>query len=307
MTNDEFGEYLAGLIEADGCFDRGCCEIVFQYTDFALAVAICKRLGLDPEKHVRDARKNKRNCYRFLVARGSCGSILKATNGKFVAPYKVAQIKKFGYDTYLNISVKNASLSNYTGFWLTGFIEGDGTICINSNRSCHLGIGQSSLEILELVASKFRLNVCTRAPCKRSSKRKLQSTVATSGKEKLRLFFDHFDKFPLQGTKGVKMLFFYEAYKVRIKKKHLTAQGRILFEIYQDHIHRVKPLNNKTGLCVVGLTNENDIKFEDENNDEKLPDGRPAKRKSKKKSKKSQKGRPAKRSSKTTQKKVDTN
>jgi len=113
LTHNEFGYFLAGLIEGDGWFGYKQLHIIFGEEDTSLAYFIKKRVGhgniykIKNKKAVRYVCKNKTG---LLI-------ILSLINGKLLSNYKYDQLIKHNYSEDFNLSIlpplKKLTLDNY--------------------------------------------------------------------------------------------------------------------------------------------------------------------------------------------------
>jgi hypothetical protein len=101
LTENEFGYFLAGLIEGDGWFGNKQLHIMFAEEDTSLAYYIKKRVGygnvykIKDKKAVRYICKNKTG---LLI-------ILSLINGKLLSNLKYDQLIKHNYNEDFNISI----------------------------------------------------------------------------------------------------------------------------------------------------------------------------------------------------------
>jgi|SRR4051812_31408342 hypothetical protein len=113
LTNNEFGYFLAGLIEGDGWFGYKQLYIIFAKEDTSLAYYIKKRIGhgnvykIKDKKAVRYICKNKAG---LLI-------ILSLINGKLLSNLKYDQLIKHNYSEHFSICIipplKKLTLDNY--------------------------------------------------------------------------------------------------------------------------------------------------------------------------------------------------
>src|SRR5699024_10019230 len=113
LSDDEFGHFLAGLIEGDGWFGKKQLHIIFSEDDISLAYYIKKRIGYGYVYKIKD-----KNAVRYICKNIICLSfILSLINGKFISEYKYKQLINHGYDEDFNIEIfpplKKLSLDNY--------------------------------------------------------------------------------------------------------------------------------------------------------------------------------------------------
>jgi|SRR6267154_616790 hypothetical protein len=100
-TDEEFGYYLAGLIEGNGNFGDHRFEIAFNKEDAFLAYYIKKRIGYGSVLNL----KNK-NYVRYVL-RHSEGlkRVLDLVNGKFLTDKKIHQILTHKYDSKFGLII----------------------------------------------------------------------------------------------------------------------------------------------------------------------------------------------------------
>jgi hypothetical protein len=100
-TDEEFGYYLAGLIEGDGYFGDHRFEIVFNKGDTFLAYYIKKRIGYGSILNLKN-----QNSVRYVL-RHSEGlkRVLGLVNGKFLTDKKINQILTHKYDSKFNLTI----------------------------------------------------------------------------------------------------------------------------------------------------------------------------------------------------------
>jgi hypothetical protein len=89
LNDNQFGHYLAGLIDGDGHFSNKLqLLIVFNSLDVSLAYYIKKRLGYGTVKKV----KNKNAFILVIVARKGLEKVISLINGKIRTENKFSQI-----------------------------------------------------------------------------------------------------------------------------------------------------------------------------------------------------------------------
>jgi LAGLIDADG DNA endonuclease family protein len=129
-TDEEFGYYLAGLIEGDGWFGNNRFEIAFANEDTFLAYFIKKKIGYGSVLNLKGPKKNS---VRYVL-RHSEGlkRVLRLVNGKFLGNYKINQLLKHGYDIKFNTAIlPPANFDLNSNYWLSGFSDADGSFVIN--------------------------------------------------------------------------------------------------------------------------------------------------------------------------------
>jgi len=121
-SDNDFGYYLAGLIESDGYFGNSKLEIVLHEKDKPLALYLKEYLGYGLIYQI----KNKKAIKFVIRKKSALIRVLDLCNGKFVTPYKINQLKnqKWVSAALLLPPLLHISLSNP---WLAGFIDADGS------------------------------------------------------------------------------------------------------------------------------------------------------------------------------------
>ena len=89
-TNEQFGYYLAGLIEGDGYFGEHRFEIAFHENDTFLAYFIKKEIGYGSVLKL----KNQRSVRYVLRHSKGLVKVLNLVNGKFLFKNKINQLFK---------------------------------------------------------------------------------------------------------------------------------------------------------------------------------------------------------------------
>ena len=139
VSDDQFGHYLAGLIDGDGHFSsKQQLVIAFHSLDASLAYYIKERLGYGSVKKV----KNKNAFILVVAAREGIKKVINLINGKIRTENKFNQITNniLNHDNYAEfsktISLKLNLSNNLKNHWLAGFSDADGSFQIKIlNRS----------------------------------------------------------------------------------------------------------------------------------------------------------------------------
>jgi LAGLIDADG endonuclease len=226
-TDEEFGYYLAGLIEGDGSFGFGLSrfEIAFHMDDISSAYYIKKRIGYGSVLFL----KNK-NSVRYVL-RHSLGlkKVLSLINGKLLGQNKIDQIINHKYSEKYNMSIlpkSNFDLSE--NYWLAGFSDADGSfgIFINKSKTHKSGynitlpfrIKQKNPELLILIKKQFGGNVY-------QFNDGMYSYSSTSFKTAY-ILSNYFDKYHLlNASKWINFIKWRKAYRIVQRKEHLTLDG----------------------------------------------------------------------------------
>jgi len=137
VNDDQFGHYLAGLIDGDGHFSsKQQLVIVFNSLDAYLAYYIKERLGFGNVKKVKD-----KNAYiLIIVAKEGLIKVINLINGKIRTENKFNQINNniLNHEKYAEFSktiIFTAQHSintskNFQNHWLAGFSDADASFQI---------------------------------------------------------------------------------------------------------------------------------------------------------------------------------
>ena len=132
LTTNEFGYFLAGLIEGDGWFGKKQLYIVFSQSDISLAYYIKKQIGFGNVYKIKDKKAVRYICKH----QKGLSYVLSIINGKLLSKYKYEQLIKHNYAEDFNMSIlppsNRLSLDNY---WLAGFTQADGFFHISVVKS----------------------------------------------------------------------------------------------------------------------------------------------------------------------------
>ena len=225
LNVEEFGYFLAGLIEGDGWFGKKELHIIFSDNDISLAYLIKKRIGhgnvykIKDKKAVRYICKNKEGLF----------IILSLINGKFVSNSKYEQLIKHNYSEDFNINIlpplNYLSLDNY---WLSGFTQADGCFFISIVKSKTHKVGYS-------VRLEFSLNQNNELPLRLLYNNLSMGNISqyhtgiwcykSSVYKTAASLINYFDKYNLFAGKYVDYLKFRKVYIMITEGKHLDSKG----------------------------------------------------------------------------------
>jgi hypothetical protein len=224
-SSDEWGYYLAGLIEGDGYIGNKRIEIAFHIDDIQNAYYIKKRLGYGNVYPYKE-----KNAVRY-VCRHSKGLklIFLLINGKLVGDLKIRQLTLNGYDKLFDIPIlPKANFNVLTTSWLAGFADADGSfgIFINKSKTHTTGfnitlpfrIKQKYPDLLYFISNglggkvfKFNDGMFSYS----SISFKVAASVAN--------YFDNFSL--LNPSKHINYIKWRNAYRIIQRKEHLTNRG----------------------------------------------------------------------------------
>lgn len=132
LNDNQFGYFLAGLIEGDGWFGKKELHIIFFEKDISLAYFIKKRIGYGNVYKIKNKKAVRYICNNFK----GLFIILSLINGKIVSKPKFEQLIKNDYNNQFNIEIlppsNKITLDNH---WLAGFTQADGCFHISIVKS----------------------------------------------------------------------------------------------------------------------------------------------------------------------------
>lgn len=228
-TDEQFGHYLAGLIEGDGHFSsKQQLVIVFHSLDVSLAYYIKERLGFGSVKKVKD-----KNAFLLIItSKEGLEKIIRLINGKIKTENKLNQIqnnilsqpkyiefnKKFSLNLNLNKDLKN--------HWLAGFSDADASFQIkilnriNGKVEVRLNyqVDQKKDYLLLLIKDYLGGNIGYR---KSQDTYYYGSTSFGSAKNVI----NYFDHFQLLSSKHINYLKWRKAYIIVQNRDHLNKDG----------------------------------------------------------------------------------
>jgi len=228
ITDDQFGHYLAGLIEGDGHFSsKQQLVIVFYSLDVSLAYYIKERLGFGSVKKVKD-----KNAFLLVVAaRKGLEKVINLINGKIRTENKFNQITRniLNHDSYnefrKTISLKLNSNNDLKNHWLAGFSDADASFQIkvlNRNNKIetrlNFQIDQKGNSVLLLIKDYLGGNI---------GYRNSQDTYyyGSTSFGSARNVINYFDYYHLLSSKHINYLKWRKAYLIIQNKDHLSKDG----------------------------------------------------------------------------------
>lgn len=233
VTDDQFGHYLAGLIDGSGDFSsKQQLVIVFHSLDASLAYYIKKRVGFGSVIKV----KEEKHFLLIIVAKKGIEKVIDLINGKIRTEKKFSQINKniLNHEKYLEfgktINFKlNLSPLDYKNHWLAGFSDAHASFKIKiiereNRREIRLKfiIFNSQIDILVLIKEILGGNICY---LKDQDTYYYCSTSFGSAKNVV----NYFDYFHLLSSKHINYLKWRKAYLIiqaQSDKYHLNEEGK---------------------------------------------------------------------------------
>ena len=235
VNDEQFGHYLAGLIDGDGHFSsKQQLVIVFNSLDASLAYYIKERLGFGSIHKVKD----KNALILVIAARKGLEKVINLINGKIRTENKFDQITKniLNHENYAEFRKKSTLVpslklnldKDLKNHWLAGFSDADASFQIKvlsrRNRTevrLNFQVGaeqQKKDSILILIKDFLGGNIGYR---KTQDTYYYDSTSFGSARNAI----NYFDYFHLLSTKHINYLKWRKAYIIIQNRDHLNKDG----------------------------------------------------------------------------------
>jgi len=228
VSEDQFGHYLAGLIDGNGNFSsKQQLVIVFHSLDASLAYYLKERLGFGSVKKIKD-----KNAFLLVVAsKKGLERVIDLINGKIRTENKFNQITNniLNHNNYIefrkSLSLKMNSDKDLKNHWLAGFSDAESSFQIKiidrNNRveiRLNFQIYQKNNNLLLLIKDFLGGNLGYR---ENQDIYYYGSTSFGSAKNVI----NYFDNFHLLSSKHINFLKWRKAYLIIQKKDHLNKDG----------------------------------------------------------------------------------
>jgi hypothetical protein len=231
-SDEEFGHYLAGLIDGDGTFTKYAARIIFNGLDASLAYYIKGRLGYGIVTKV----KSKNAVLLTITKREGLQEILNLVNGKLRTQSKLESV----YNNIINLYKEPLCLkakfqlntsSDLNNHWLAGFLDADGSFQVKTlHRVNPSGSTRLEIRLNMQVDQKTRLLL---DPIKNElggniGYRKSQDTYYYSSTSfgSAKKVIGYLDRYHVLSSKYLNYLKWRKVYILVQKNKHLTPEGQ---------------------------------------------------------------------------------
>ena len=220
-NNLRFKQWLAGLIDGDGCFSLS----KKGYASLEITMDIRDERALQAVKNVYGGSIKLRSGvsalrYRLHNKEGLF-NLIRDVNGHIRNPIRLIQLNYIcvKYNITLNYPTK---LNLYDG-WLSGFFDADGTITINSSTwELSISAGQKTSEILTPLVELYGGYVYIDRGGHGSFK-----WYVTKQEDVLNLI-EYFKKYPSRSAKNNRLHLVPKYYELKDMKAHLAPSGSLL-------------------------------------------------------------------------------
>lgn len=225
-----FNEWLAGLIDGDGCFNLSkkgyaSLEITVELRDQACLFQIKDKFGGSVK--VKQGQKWLR--YRLHHKNGLL-ALINAVNGLIRNPNRLLQLDRI-CDKY-GLTLKYPSPLTYSNGWLSGFLDADGSIYLNTlSGQIFITASQKNKLLLDPLVELYGGTIYT------MSKVHAFKWVVYS-KEQVLDLTEYFDKYPLRSKKMVRIRLINSIYAAFKDSAHNSSSTTIKGKIWNRLIKK---------------------------------------------------------------------
>lgn len=230
-SDDQFGHYLAGLIDGQGWLSKDGVHIGFHRLDASLAYFIKGRIGYGSV-----IKLEKKDGYLLSITHPmGLENTLNFINRKLRTPSKCDAVYKYLIDVFVeSLSLKekfevNCS-ENLNNHWLAGFLDVKGYFQVKCTRvnsptgthlevSLNLDVYQETRLLLDLIKNKLGGNIVFLE----DKNQYLYSSISFGSAQKL---IDYLNKYHMSSSKYVNYIKWRKAYQIVQEKRHHTPKGQ---------------------------------------------------------------------------------
>jgi hypothetical protein len=224
QTSNKFNEWLAGLIDGDGCFQLtkkgyASLEITMETRDKNCLFQIKNKFGGSVK--IKQGMTWLR--YRLHHKNGLI-NLINAINGLIQNPVRLLQLSKI-CEKY-NILLKNTNELTYSNGWLSGFIDSDGSIYLNKQSvQIFITISQKNKLLLDPLVQIYGGTIYVM-----SKTQAFKWTVYK--KEEVLKLLDYFKLYPLKSKKLKRLLLITKIYECFHNSGHKLSEYTIYGKIW---------------------------------------------------------------------------
>lgn len=220
INDNEFGYYLAGLIDGSGYFTKTQeLIIMFHVNNVSLAYYIKKKIGYG-------TIKKDKNTLMFTIRNKGIEKVISLISDKIRTKHIYNEILRFMLYNNLSSEIINLKLNldkNLKNHWLAGFSDAKASFHINYCEdkleiNLNYQINDKENTLLSLISEFLGGNI---KYIKNQDNYNYNSNFFGSAKNVI----NYFDKYHLLSTKHVNFIKWRKAYIIIQKKDHLKAKG----------------------------------------------------------------------------------
>jgi hypothetical protein len=237
ISDNSFNEWLAGLIDGDGCFllskkGYASLEIVMELRDQHCLYKIKQRFG--GAIQLRTGKNHLR--YRLHDKKGLL-TLIAAVNGLILNPTRLLQLGRI-CDKYQIELIQSKSLI-YNSGWLSGFLDSDGSVYLNlQSAQVFITVTQKNKLLLDPLKELYGGEIY------------ILSKVGAFKwmiyrKDEIQKFRTNYLKiYPLKSGKQFRINLLDKYYELRLLKAHLTPENSLLGKSWKEFLDKWESYSN---------------------------------------------------------------
>jgi Cytochrome C and Quinol oxidase polypeptide I/LAGLIDADG endonuclease len=219
-------QWLAGLIDSDGCFTLS----KKGYAGLEITMDLIDERALQTVKNVYGGsiklRSNTKALRYRLHHKEGLLNLIHDVNGYIRNPNRLVQLNNICIKYNLNLIWPDKL--TYDNGWLSGFFDGDGTISINkSNYQLSISASQKTMELLTPLIKLYGGNVYIDRGSSKSFK-----WYITKREDILRLI-EYFKRYPSRSIKNNRLHLVPRFYELKDMKAHLASSETFLAKSWE--------------------------------------------------------------------------
>ena len=224
--NKKFNQWLAGLIDADGCFQLS----KKGYASLEITMDIRDEHALQIVKNVYGGSIKLRSGahalrYRLHHKLGLL-KLINDVNGEIRNSHRLVQLNKICYK-YGLVLIYPDKLT-FDNAWLSGFFDGDGTVSINkTNTQLSISVSQKTSELLQPLIELYGGNLYI----DRSSSQAFKWYITK--REDILKLIDYFKLYTPKSAKKNRLYLIPKYYELKDLKAHKALAGTFLEKSWQ--------------------------------------------------------------------------
>lgn len=232
-----FNEWLAGLIDGDGCFllskkGYASLEIVMELRDQHCLYKIKQKFG--GAIQLRTGKNHLR--YRLHDKKGLL-TLISAVNGLILNPTRLLQLGRI-CDKYQIELIQPKPLIYHNG-WLSGFLDSDGSIYLNlQSHQLFITVSQKNKLLLDPLKELYGGEIYI-LPKVDAFKWTLYK------KDDIKIFIKNYLKvYPLKSGKQFRINLIDKYYELRLLKAHLAPENSLLGKSWKEFLEKWESYSN---------------------------------------------------------------
>jgi LAGLIDADG endonuclease len=218
IDDSSFGQYLAGLLDSDGCFfiskkNHISVEITLHETHVQTLFKIKKTLGFGTV-----SKRSKLKASRIRITkRVGVEKVIELVNGKLLTKEKQSQLIKV-CSLLKSVPITTNTFSPQNA-WFTGFFERKGFFSIENKYTLTVFVLQKKKDILECIQSGFHCGTISYENSWKGYK------WCITDLKNLKKILEYFEKFPLFTFKKSDAITFKRLVLFKERKYHLNQSS----------------------------------------------------------------------------------